>query len=242
MSRARPVAKLRLDELRARLAELQLNRERRGDLVSDERTARLERWIGDDRNLRSEQFEALAVRLAANVGSEGDAHDWARIGGLWHLAGDEVAARPWLVKAVKERRWRAMPHVRAGASYLLGEFDDAVQLGGDGLVAGLAEIARSASAARLPFVRERLMDIAMAFTNGPSDAVGDSLTTWDWLEESFLLESRLTGAAVPTHLEMLERLGVLTDRPRPPVPPAAIPPAAVPRSRFACRLAIGCVA
>lgn len=116
-----------------------------------------------------------------------------------------------------------MPHVRAGASYLLGEFADAVRLGGDGVEAGLAEIARSGSAARLPLIRERLVDIAMASTNGPSDAVGDPLTTWDWLEESFLLESRLTGAPVPSHLEMLDRLGVLTDEPRPPVPPMLSP-------------------
>lgn len=117
-----------------------------------------------------------------------------------------------------------MPHVRAGASYLLGEFDDAVQLGGDGVEAGLAEVARSGTTAALPLVRGKLVDIALAFTNGPSDAVGDPLTTWDWLEESFLLESRLIGVPVPSHLEMLERLGVLTDEPEPPVPPALSPP------------------
>lgn len=64
----------------------------------------------------------------------------------------------------------------------------------------------------------------MDVSDGPHQVSGgDPLTSWDWLEESFLLESRLTGTPVPSHLEMLERLGVLTDEPRPPAPPPLSP-------------------
>lgn len=73
-------------------------------------------------------------------------------------------------------------------------------------------------------VRARLVQTALVGGGGPHDsASGDPLTQWDWVEESFLLESRLLGAPAPSHLEMLQHCGVLREGRAPEVPAPCSP-------------------
>lgn len=216
MSHAEPVQKLSIDEIRLGLTQAERDAAEFESLTFSERAARAERWLDLDERRNRERFAALARELEVNLDGAGDPADWARVGGFWHLAGDDRAATPWLKRAIKERKFAASDTTRAGALYLLGDVRKASKIGGDSTVVRLAEVAHEGAAERLPVIRERLLAVAMDVTRGPqTDDGGTPLTVWDWIEESFILESRLTGTPVPSHAEILERIGVLSSKPRP---------------------------
>lgn len=224
MSHTRPVRMLSLDEIRLGLAQAERDAAEFESLTFSERAARAERWLDLDERGNRDRFAALARELEGNLEGAGDPADWARVGGFWHLAGNDRAAKPWLKRALKGRKHVVSDGTRAGALYLLGEVRKASRLGGDSTVVRLAEVAHEGAVERLPEIRMRLLAVAMDVTHGPqTDDGGTPLTVWDWIEESFVLESRMTGTPVPSHAEMLERIGVLSSEPRPHSTVAAPP-------------------
>lgn len=196
---------LTLDDLWAGLKEAE-----RYD-AGGEQVARTRRWLdlGDDQP----RFAAIANELGENLDVDGVSWDWARIAGLWHLAGDPERAKEWAARASREAS--VQPEVKAGVLYLIGDYRKTERTAVDAAPVWLAEIARTRDLTALAGVRSRLAEQAMVRSGGPQYAIsGHPLTDWDWLEESFALESRLAKSPLPSHEQMLFRSGVFADEPR----------------------------
>ncbi|MDQ8046410.1 MAG: hypothetical protein AAGC46_09930 [Solirubrobacteraceae bacterium] len=207
---------LRLDDLRNGLADAEREERDSPGLTSGERAARARRWLdlGDDR----ERFAALATDFGSTE------HLRVQVAGFAFLAGD-AGTREQIARGLEK------PYARdfetAGVHYLLGDDDRAIDTGADDVAVDLALLRRSGDPGGIAAVRERrLIPHATGAGDGPHVThAGDPLTPWDWIEETFRLEAELTGTEVPSHEEMLRRLGVLTDVPRPGPPAPRTPPA-----------------
>ncbi len=211
-----------VDDLRAGLLDAQQLAASSGSSREAEKASRARRWLGLDGD--AEAFAAIASELEEYVDEDSEPWQLARIAGLWHLAGDDEPTRRWCERVVRECRQEVSPWVRAGAFYLQGEFKHASRADEGGAAALLANIVRRKNLDELAEVRAQLVQTALVGGGGPHDsASGDPLTEWDWLEESFLLESRLLGSPVPSHLEMLQQCGVLREGRAPDVPAPCSP-------------------
>lgn len=208
-----------LDQLRdgLRAADEHAGRGAEWDDHEAERGARARRWLGlgGDR----ERFAQIAERLGGYVERDGVPTQWARVGGLWHLAGDTDRAAWWCRRLTRERRQHVESWTRAGALYLLGDYRTARKADRADPAGWLSDVEIARDLPRLREERETLVLAAQLDDGRPDNLVpGRPLTRWDWVEESFLLESRLLGAPVPSHLEMLQRCGALREGPAPAVP------------------------
>lgn len=198
-----------VDDLHAGLLEAQQLAASTASSREAEKAARARRWLGLGGD--AEAFAAIASELEGYVDGESEPWQLARIAGLWHLAGDDERARGWCERVVRERRQEVSPWVRAGALYLQREFKKASGADEGRAAALLANIARRKRVDELAEVRAQLVQTALIGGGGPHDsASGDPLTEWDWVEESLVLEARLTGTPVPSGLDMLRACGVLS--------------------------------
>ena len=178
-----------------------------------EQIGRTRRWLdlGDDRALFA---EAAARREQSwkehGTGSRGS---WAQGGGLWHLAGEFEQARRALSNAVAQSTdWEPIPQGAAGVLYLLGELDRAARHAPNDSEGILAFAARDHDVALVTQARERWLGWERRARRGPHQDRGMvPLSGWDWIEETFRLESELLGEPLPSHLEMLRRTGMLRE-------------------------------
>lgn len=211
-----------VDDLHAGLLEAQQLAASTGSSREAEKVARAQRWLGLGGD--ADAFAAIATELEAYVDEESEPWQLARIAGLWHLAGDGPRARGWCERVARERRQEVAPWVRAGVLYLQGEYKKASRADESRAAALLANIAHRQRIDELAEVRAQLVQTALVGGGGPHDsASGDPLTAWDWVEESFLLEARLTSTPVPSGLDMLRSCGVLVAATSPPSQQPACP-------------------
>lgn len=76
----------------------------------------------------------------------------------------------------------------------------------------LAAAARARDTELVQQARERWLMWERKDKRGPHQDRGMvPLSGWDWIEETFRLESQLRGEPVPSHLEMLRRTGMLRE-------------------------------
>lgn len=216
-----------LEEMREQLAAHEREHEEYDGVSAIEPVARTRRWLDMDGS--SELFAAAARRLERSMlaNDTGSPDGWARAGGLAHLAGDGDSRR-LLSRAVKDGVERE-PFLPAapGTFYLLGDFDHAQAIARDGRIEWLAAAARTLDPKLAVRARDGWMAWESLSKGGPHHSyAGAPLTDWDWIEETFRLESELLGDPVPDHLEMLRRLGVLGDADE---PIEATPPRPAPR-------------
>ena len=202
-----------LEQMRATLAELEAELPEDREFVRVQ-VARTRRWLDLDGD--TELFEEDARELARDTETHGTAgpHFSLEIGGLFHLAADDAAARPYLLDAARNGSGWTSPRMPAGAHYLLGEHEQAAALDPATPEGLLAQGAADGNAGLARQARDELLSLRPSGQMGPHEAVGSSgaaLATWDWIEESFLLEARLLDEPAPTHLEMLRRTGRLLD-------------------------------
>lgn len=172
-----------------------------------ERVARTRRWL-DEENAAlfaeaAAELESGAIYLSPSL--------HARMGGLWHLAGDRERSCARLGHAVADDvDWSRPPVGPASVLYLLGDYDRAAELAPDAPEGWLAAGARDRDVASVERARERWVAAQQLWAGGPQHASrGAPLTDWDWIEETFRLQSEIAGKDVPSHLEMLRRTGLL---------------------------------
>lgn len=99
-----------------------------------------------------------------------------------------------------------------GGHYLLGEHVQAAALAPQAPEGLFARSAIHGNAGLARQAREELLALRPSGLAGPHHeaSTGDmALATWDWIEESFLLEARLLELPVPSHPVMLRRTGRL---------------------------------
>ena len=207
-----------LEQMRARLAELE------AEFAEDREFVRVQvawtrRWL--DLGGDSELFAEDARDLVRNTETHGTAGPYfsLEIGGLFHLAGNDAAARPFLLDASRNGSIWPSPQAPAGAHYLLGEHERAAALASGAPEGLLAQSTIDGNPGLARQARDELLSERPSGLVGPHQEVstgGMALSTWDWIEESFLLEARLLDEPAPTHLEMLRRTGRLLDAEPPP--------------------------
>lgn len=180
-----------------------------GDTGTYEQLGRTLRWLDDPgggRDWLGRAARYAQEHLGVNEPERGE--NWARVGGLELLAGQDVDARSHLERSLVARHAVGREE-RAEVLQLLGRHDEVVAAGVEP-VATLARAARDGDSSMLPAAREAWLAIARSDRSGPHQISRIApWTAWDWIEETFLLEARLTGEPAPTHEEMLMRLGVL---------------------------------
>lgn len=202
-----------VDDMRRELAALEAELPEYYGASMLEQIARTRRWL-DDPDHRAQFAEAAADLEQAceehNTGSP-DSAAWA--GGLWYLAGDDDQARRALQNAVADGTdWEPIPQGAAGVFYLLGEFERAAQHAPDDSEGILAAAARDRDVDLVQRARERWLKWERKDKRGPHQDRGMvPLSGWDWIEETFRLESDLRDEPLPSHLEMLRRTGMLRD-------------------------------
>jgi len=204
---------LSLSEIATELAAYEEELAEFGLPTEMESVARARRWLDLDGDVELfAQAASLRDHFMSTRGTA-DVAGWAEVGGLWRLAGDVERARFFVERALSyELDWQPYPRSMVGAWYVMGDFSRAVALAGGGLYGVCARAALSGDASGIEGARAGLVRDVMVTLGGPQFArVANPLARWDWIEESFLLEARLTGAAVPSRVEMLERCGVLRD-------------------------------
>lgn len=173
-------------------------------------------------------FAELALRLSSNYVDEltGALEPSTRMAGLWWMAGNALEMERWARVVCGQEAPDA--YDLAGCSYLLGDDRAAIATGLDLPPVHLARVRLTGEVAGLQQLRADLAQAQTRVGGGPHLAHhGEPLTPWDWIEESFLLEAQLTGAPVPSHLEMLRICGVLVEEgePRAAVPEPLSPEA-----------------
>ena len=221
-----------IEDMRTELAELEDQLAERRGPTTLEQVARTRRWL--DAGEHEALFAEAAARLeqAWKDNQTGSTGSWARAGGLWQLAGDRERARRALQQAVAGGTdWEPIPQGAAGVMYLLGEHGRAAAHAPDHPEGMLAAAAREADPDRAADARNRWLAWEKLAERGPHQDRGPRpLTGWDWIEETFRLESELRGEPVPSHLEMLRRTGMLRElsdpdeiRPCRPAPRPGVP-------------------
>lgn len=202
-----------LEEMRRELAQLEAELRDYDDAMMLEQIGRTRRWLddGDHRALLSEA--AGHLEQAWTDHETGSADSWAWAGGLWHLAGERDEARRALRNAVADGTdWEPIPQGAAGVFYLLGEFDRAAWHAPNDSEGILAMAARDRDVDRVLDARGRWRGCERAAKRGPHQDRGMvPLSGWDWIEETFRLESELRGEPLPSHLEMMQRTGLLDE-------------------------------
>jgi hypothetical protein len=199
--------------MRAKLASLEAKLARRRGTLTLEQVARTRRWLdeGDWTPLFAEA--ASTLERAWDEDDTGSVSSWATAGGLWHLAGDATQAQRALRQAAAAGSdWEPMPHGPAGVLYLLGEHENAARLAPDAPEGMLAAAALQRDVALVAAARDRWLAWEKHDKRGPHQTRSPvPLTNWDWIEETFRLESDLRDEPLPSHLEMLRRTGMLRD-------------------------------
>lgn len=173
--------------------------------LQHECVGRAYRWL-DEPELARPHFEAAvaAMEELEDPLRHGD------LGNMRRLLGDEAGARREFESALEVRADR--PHNVVALRYLLGDHAGAGTAfagipAGDRLplVTGIATLAeRDAAAAREHFVKA----IRAGRTPPSSESGAPDLSLFDWLEESYRLESELTGEPAPDHMGMLHDAGL----------------------------------
>jgi len=198
---------------RSRLSVLEQRLAERRDAIRLEQVARTRRWLDrdDDRPLFAEAAERLEQAWADHDSRSPDSWAWA--GGLRHLAGEHYAAQRALQQALADGTdWEPMPQGAAGVMYLLGEFGRGADHAPGDPEGILAAAARDSDVGLVVAARERWLAWKRLARSGPHQERGPQpLTGWDWIEETFRLESELRSETIPSHVVMLRRTGLLCE-------------------------------
>jgi hypothetical protein len=182
-----------------------------------EAMGRAHHWLDEPEPARRWLLDAAERLEAVERERPGSAGSWGRIGGIRRLAGDEAGARPWFERALAAREAEGRTGWIAGLRYILGDDAGALEaaaLDPDQLpelrgVAALAQARAARDARPIADARERFATAIRAERVPPYDESGADLTLFDWLEESYRLESELTGGPPPDHVGMLQGAGLL---------------------------------
>lgn len=173
--------------------------------VSYQRLGRALRWL-DEEDAAREAFRDGATYMKTNVLDQGrsdNAAGWAEYGHLLRNAGDLDAAREAYQRALERLDDEAS--VRgAQLRYLLGQDPGAADDGVHGRALLALASHQGIEQARKEIVAELREEGGLPSYTAPN------MTLWDLLEETFRVESELTGEPVPDHATMLARAGLLT--------------------------------
>jgi hypothetical protein len=182
---------------------------------SYELLARGLRWIDEvDESRRYFLSAAHDVIERIEQRGRGKGSTRARTAGFLRLAGDLDQARKWAVLAIDGLLERGEAACAVETLYAGGDGPAALELAQRHklrpLAVELAEAERDGNVSRLEAVAKQPAREIVAGRFAPFEAGGAyPLDAWDWLELAHLARARASGEPAPTHIEILQRSGLL---------------------------------